>query len=96
MSNEKLLVFSNYGEIKSDSNIEKRLENIETRLNSIEDNLVSIQDKITKLFESTKSLVQYFNSVHERDIREFNYKLRSYATKQTPPINFFPTKGDLI
>ena len=53
-----------------------------------------LHQKMDMLIESNKNLIAYFSSLHERDVRELNYKIRSYASKSRPlpPTNFVASK----
>jgi uncharacterized protein YoxC len=97
---KNLLVFNNYNPQNSFDILLEKLEKIENKINVLEQDLntktEALDNKIEKLLQSTKSLIQYFTSKHDRDIREVNYRLRSYASQHTPPINFVPQKGDII
>ena len=64
------------------------------KLKIMEVNLARLDAKMDKIIESNKSLIAYFSTMSDHDIRDLNYKIRSYSakTKQLPPVAFVPER----
>lgn len=88
--NEKLEELGRFIESLAD-----KVEIIEDKLEKLMQStkIEEIDIKLDKLIQSNKSLLQYFGSIHERDIRDLNYRIRGYASKNMSPINFVPHRS---
>lgn len=72
------------------ASLTNRIENLESH---IYPQMANIDHKLEKLIQSHKSLIAYFGSINGRDVRDLNYKIRSYASKnRLPPISFVPER----
>lgn len=54
--------------------------------------LEDLDNKLDKLIQSNKSLIAYFSAISDRDARNLNYRIRTYASKNNhlPPASFVP------
>lgn len=72
---------------------EKRFDEIEGKLDQ---RLDQLENKLDKIMQSYKSLIKYFNEMHNMDMRELNYNIRSFYTKGNPPVNFVPERANKL
>lgn len=86
-------------EEKSFSNLEKQIKDLNERLSNLEKDvnkkLEKIDNNLDKLLQSHKSLIEYFYTMNNHDIRNLNYNLREFSVKgnQSLPMTFVPTKS---
>jgi hypothetical protein len=72
-----------------------KIDNQQNILNNfIINEIKQVNNKLEKIIESNKSLIAYFNAINQRDIRELNYKIRGYSSKNFPAINFVKEKSN--
>ena len=71
----------------------EKLEKLEKNYEELSEKVEDINKKLDKLIQSNKSLLEYFSSVRERDIRDLNYVIRGYRSKNMSPIHFVPDRS---
>jgi predicted nucleic acid-binding Zn-ribbon protein len=76
-----------------EQSLNQRVQVLEESINKLNDRLETIHKKLDRLIESNKSLIAYFSSVSDRDIRDLNFKIRGYSSKHMAPIGFVPEKS---
>ena len=67
----------------------EKIDKVEAK---IDQKLEQLENKLDKITQSYKSLLKYFNEMHNLDMRELNYNIRSFYTKGIPPVNFVPER----
>lgn len=70
------------------------LQKLNVRIEELHFTINKVNEKLDKLIQSNKSLIQYFSSINERDVRDLNYKIRMHAIPNNRlfPASFVPEK----
>jgi predicted nuclease with TOPRIM domain len=72
----------------------QELQKINDRIQNLELTINTVNEKIDKLIQSNKSLIQYFSSINERNVRDLNFNIRMNAIAHNKlfPAPFVPEK----